>query len=226
MLLAKALDISRAVQSLLTSPHKQVAGLIAILFGGLTLLFGASSVVGELRDALNAIWRVPVDQNSSEFTNLFRLVKERVYSFALILCSGLLLLLSLALTGWLGALRTVFGWHLLSSSVFFHLFVHSVSFLVAAFVFAAIDKVIPAVDLTWKDVTVGGLATSLLFLAGKQLITLYVKEADLGSAYGAAGSLIAVLVWMYYSAQVFFLGAEFTKVYVEASGSRMGGKSL
>ena len=89
-----------------------------------------------------------------------------------------------------------------------------------AFVFAAIYKVVPDVVLTWRDVTVGGIATALLFVAGKQLISLYVSKADLGSAYGAAGSLIVGLGWVYYSAQVFFLGAEFTKVYAQTFGSR------
>jgi membrane protein len=94
------------------------------------------------------------------------------------------------------------------------------AFLTITFVFAAIYKVIPDVELTWRDVTVGGVATSLLFVAGKQFIALYISKADLGSAYGAAGSLIVFLVWVYYSAQVFFLGAEFTKVYAETFGSR------
>ena len=91
------------------------------------------------------------------------------------------------------------------------------SFFVITFVFAIIYKLIPDVELNWRDVAVGGLATALLFVGGKQLISLYISKTDLGSAYGAAGSLIVVLVWVYYSAQVFFLGAEFTKVYAESS---------
>jgi membrane protein len=100
------------------------------------------------------------------------------------------------------------------------------SFLGIAFVFTAIYKIIPDVDLNWSDVTVGGMTTALLFVAGRQLIGLYIDKTELGSAYGAAGSVIVVLVWVYYSAQVFFLGAEFTKVYAETFGSRIGrGKS-
>ena len=96
-----------------------------------------------------------------------------------------------------------------------------------AFVFAAIYKLIPDVQLNWRDVAVGGIATAMLFVAGKQLISLYISKTDLGSAYGAAGSLIVVLVWVYYSAQVFFLGAEFTKVYAEGAGSGdKGAKSV
>jgi membrane protein len=133
---------------------------------------------------------------------------------------GILLLASLALNSWLGAMETIFSWRITSSSSWFHVVVFVISFLAMAFVFAAIYKVVPDVDLNWSEVTVGGVATALLFEAGKQLISLYVSKTDLGSAYGAAGSLIVVLVCVYYSAQVFFLGAEFTKVYAEIFGSR------
>jgi membrane protein len=212
-------DISPAVQLLLTRPHEPSTGLIAVVFGAVVLFFGASSVLAELRDALNAIWHVPADQNATNVAALFRLIKERLYSFAVIIGFGVLLLVSLALNSWLAALETILGWQSVNSSYWFHLAISVISFLAIAFVFAAIYKVIPDVHLNWSDVTVGGIATAALFVVGKQLIALYVGKTELGSAYGAAGSLIVVLVWIYYSAQVFFLGAEFTKVYAERLGS-------
>ena len=212
-------EISPVIQSMLNRPHNSSTGLITALFGGLILFFGASSVLTELHDALNAIWQVTADPNASEAATVLRLVKERLYSFMVIIGCGLLLLCALLLEGWAVALETIFGWRLASSSGWFHLVAFAMSFLVIAFVFAIIYKLIPDVDLTWRDVAVGGLSTALLFVGGKQLISLYISKTDLGSAYGAAGSLIVVLVWVYYSAQVFFLGAEFTKVYTESAGS-------
>ncbi len=213
-------DVGRAIQILLTSPHKPVSGLIAAVFGTMTLFFGASAVLTELRDALNAIWHVPVKRNRTQFANLLRLVKERVYSFVMILGLGMLLLVSLVLNTWLGAIEAFFGWRMLASGYFLHLTAFSISCLVITFVFSAVYKLIPNVRLNWSDVAVGGVVTSLLFIVGKQLLALYMRRTSLGSAYGAAGSLIVVLIWVYYSAQVFFFGAEFTKVYAETFGSQ------
>jgi membrane protein len=219
-------DISQAVQMLLARPQKPSTGMVAAIFGGGVLFFGASSMLAEVRDALNAIWHVPIDENATGVATLFRLIKERLYSFAVIIGCGILLLASLAVRSWLGALETIFGWGFMASNHWLHPVVFVMSFFGIAFVFTAIYKVIPNVDLNWSDVTVGGMTTAVLFVAGKQLIGLYVDKTDLGSAYGAAGSLIVVLVWVYYSAQVFFLGAEFTKVYAQTFGSRIGrGKS-
>ena len=212
--------VGPAIQILLTSPRKPVSGLVAAAFGAMTLFFGASAVLTELRDALNAIWHVPVNRNCTRFANLLRLAKERVYSFVMILGLGMLLLVSLVLNTWLGAMERVFGWRTLHSSYFLHFTAFLISWLVITFVFASVYKLIPNVCLNWSDVAVGGIVTSLLFIVGKQLIALYMRRINLGSAYGAAGSLIVVLVWVYYSAQVFFFGAEFTKVYVETFGSQ------
>ena len=213
-------EIGPAIQVLLTSPRKPVTSLIATVFGIMTLFFGASAVLTELRDALNAIWHVPVNRNRTHLANLLRLAKERVYSFGMILSLGMLLLVSLVLNTWLGALETFFGWRMFASGCFLHVTVFLTSCLVITFVFSAVYKLIPNVRLNWSDVAVGGVVTSILFIIGKQLIALYMGRTNLGSAYGAAGSLIIVLIWVYYSAQVFFFGAEFTKVYAETFGSQ------
>jgi membrane protein len=212
-------EIGPAIQVLLTSPRKPATSLIATVFGIMTLFFGASAVLTELRNALNGIWHVPANRNSTHFANLLRLAKERVYSFVMILGLGMLLLVSLVLNTWLGSIETFFGWRMFASGYFLHLTGFLISFLVITFVFAATYKLIPNVSLNWSDVGVGGVVTSLLFIVGKQLLALYMGRINLGSAYGAAGSLVVFLIWVYYSAQVFFFGAEFTKMYVETFGS-------
>ena len=213
-------DVAPAIQTLLTSPRKPLGGFLATIFSAVTLLFGASSVLTELRDALNAIWHVPVQRSGSHLATVWRLGKERIYSFAMILGLGLLLLVSLVLGTWVGAVEKLFGLRTLASGYFVHASTFLFSGLLIAFVFAAVYKLIPRVRLRWREVAVGGAVTSLLFILGKQTIALYMARVNLGSAYGAAGSLLVVLVWVYYSAQVFFFGAEFTKVYAETFGSQ------
>ena len=213
-------DVSPAIRILLNDPQKPMTGLIAAVSGTVILFFGGSSVLLELRDALNAIWHAPVHPSATEFADLFRLATERIYSFLVILGLGTVLLASLALNTCLAAIGTFYEWPSFSSGFAFRLMLFLISFLAMTFVFAAIYKFIPDVPLSWSEVAVGGVVTSLLFSIGKQLIMLYVAWTDLGSAYGAAGSIIVLLVWVYYSAQVFFLGAEFTKVYAEAFGPR------
>ena len=174
----------------------------------------------ELRDALNAIWHAPVATNQSEFADLFQLVKERIYSFLLIIVLGIFLLLSLLMNAGLSELARSYGWRQLGAGHALHLLVMVVSFVVMTFVFATIYKFVPDVRLSWSEATVGGAVTSVLFSLGKLLIVFYMKLAKLGAAYGAAGALIVVVLWVYYSAQVFFLGAEFTKVYAKTFNSR------
>jgi membrane protein len=215
---------ARAIQGLIQSAYKPVAGTTATVLGILTLLFGASAVVVELRDALNTIWRVPATATVLSLTGILRLARERFYVFGLILGVGFLLLVSLALNAAIAALGSLFGSVLPTSESLLNLAVFLTSFLVITFLFAAIYKFLPDVQLKWSDVIVGACFTSLLFTIGKQLIGIYLGKASFGSTYGAAGSLVIVLVWVYYSAQLFFLGAEFTKIYTETFGSRLGGR--
>ena len=188
--------------------------------GILTLVFGASTVVVELRDALNTIWRVPAPEAGSGFQSILRFMKERFYSFGLILGVGFLLMVSLILNAAIAALGSYFGSILPTSETLLHIFVFLTSFVVVTFLFAAIYKLLPDIHLKWSDVIVGACFTSLLFTIGKQLIGIYLGKESFGSTYGAAGSLVVVLMWVYYSAQLFFLGAEFTKVYTREFGSQ------
>ena len=214
-------DGAKAIQDLIQGAYKPGTGVVASLLGLLTLAFGASSVVVELRDALNNIWHVPPDSRNTGFASLFRLAKERFYSFALILGVGFLLLVSLVLNAWIAAMGSFFGSFLPTPEAVLHAATFLFSFVVITFLFAAIYKLLPDVHLRWSDVAIGASVTSLLFTIGKQLIGLYLGKASFGSTYGAAGSLVIVLVWVYYSSMLFFLGAEFTKIYTKTFGSQL-----
>jgi membrane protein len=208
----------------LEGAYKPGTGALATGLGLLTLGFGASSVVGELREALNTIWHVPVSSSSLGFSSLLGLAKGRLYSFALILGVGFLLLVSLVLNACLAAMGKFFGGFLPASEGLLQAATSLISFFVITGLFAAIYKFMPDVRLKWSDVIVGASFTALLFTAGKYLIGLYLGKASFGSTYGAAGSLVIVLVWVYYSSQLFFLGAEFTKIYTEKFGSHLAEK--
>ena len=215
---------ARAIQGLLEGAYKPGTGAVATGLGLLTLAFGASSVVGELREALNTIWHVPAGLASPGISSVIRLVKERFYSFALVLGVGFLLLVSLVLNACLAAMGKFFGSFLPAPEGILQAATSLISFIVITGLFAAIYKLMPDVRLKWSDVIIGASVTALLFTAGKYLIGLYLGKASFGSTYGAAGSLVIVLVWVYYSSQLFFLGAEFTKIYTRKFGSHLAAK--
>jgi membrane protein len=206
-------------QSLLEGSRNTTHGIVATLFGVLTLLFGASGVLLELRDALNTIWDVPTPQLSGlKLVSSF--VKERLFSFALVLAVGFLLVVSLAVSAWIAALGA-FAAHILpSSEVILHLANFIVPLCVITGLFSAIYKVLPDATIEWADVILGGAVTSLLFSLGKLALSIYLAKATFVSTYGAAASIIVLIIWVYYSAQIFFLGAEFTKVFGNRYGSR------
>jgi membrane protein len=213
---------AKVVQGVVQSAYKPGTGLIATLLGLATLALGATSVVVELSDALNTIWRVPTPEGETGMVaGIRRIVKERFYSFTLVLGVGFLLLVSLVLNAWLSAMGTFFGSFLPAPESILQAATFLISFLVVTALFAAIYKLLPSVRLEWSDVIIGASVTSLLFTIGKQLVGLYLGKAGFGSTYGAAGSLVILLVWVYYSAQLFFLGAEFTKVYTRSCGSSL-----
>ena len=206
-----------AVQGLLESVRKPTESVTATVFGVVLLLIGATTVFGELQDALDRIWRAPVRTGNSGFWGLIR---ARLLSFGMILGIGFLLMVSLVASTALAAMRAwwkpVLGdWAAVASIIEL-----ASSFLVITVVFAMIYKTMPRVHIDWKDVWIGAAATSLLFTAGKFLIGVYIGRSGIASGFGAAGSLVVVLVWVYYSVQIFLLGAEFTWVYAHKFGSR------
>lgn len=200
---------AQAIQSLIQSDRQTSTATTVV--GSLTLAFGASAVVMELRDALNTIWHVPAVAAFSSMGNFLCLVKERFYLFGLILGAGLLLLASLALNALISAATHAHPTNV--SPLLLHGVVFIGSFIVIAALFAVVYKVVPDVKLDWRDVIVGACFTSFLFTVGKQVIGIYLGRVNYASTYGAAGSFLIILVWVYYSAQLFFFGAEFTKIY-------------
>jgi membrane protein len=215
---------ARAIQGLLEGAYKPGTGLLATILGLLTLAVGASSVVVELRSALNTIWHVPATSDGMGLSSVLQLLKERFYSFGLVLGVGFLLLVSLVLNTFLAAFGKFFGSILPAPEWLLQAATSLISFLVITGLFAMIYKLVPDVRLKWSDVIVGSSVTALLFSVGKHLIGLYLGKASFGSTYGAAGSLVVVLVWVYYSSQLFFLGAEFTKIYTQKFGSQLTDK--
>ncbi len=209
---------ARAVQTMIEGA-RQSRGIAATVLGLVTVFFAASAVVSELRDAMNTIWRVPEDNTSGTVRSIFNLVKDRLLCFALVLASGLYLVASLIVNAWIFAASRYLNSGAAPPRAVVQTTDWLVSFVVITVLFAFIFKVLPRVPVHWGDVGIGAVATSLLFTAGKVLLGVYLGTAGFTDTYGAAGSLIIVLVWVYYSAQVLFLGAEFTRAYACRFGS-------
>jgi len=207
-----------AIQGLVASASRPATSIFAAVTGLVTLVLGATTVLGELQTALDRIWRAPPPQQKG----WWQLLRSRVLSFSMILVIGFLLLVSLVLSAaivaigdwwgpWFGRMR----W-LLEALNFV------VSFIVVTALFAMIYKMLPRVRIAWRDVWIGAAVTALLFTAGKFLIGLYIGKSGVSSGFGAAGSVVVLLVWVYYSAQIFLLGAEFTAIFAYRHGSLRG----
>ncbi|HEX4748303.1 MAG TPA: YihY/virulence factor BrkB family protein [Bryobacteraceae bacterium] len=193
-------------------------GVVATIFGLITLLFSASGVVIELRSALNYIWEVP-DPQASGFAMITSFIKQRLFSFAMVLGVGFLLIVSLVISTWISAFAALSASVLPGEAMLFHMVNVAFSFILITVLFAAVYKVMPDVKLQWRDVLLGGAVTSLLFTIGKVLLGLYLGRASYSSMYGAAASVVVLIAWVYYSAQIFFLGAEFTREFARRRGS-------
>lgn len=203
-------EVARTIQEIIIRAYQPRTGVIATLLGLATLAFGASSMFVELQDALNTIWNVPPPHDRTNVAIVIRLIRNRFYSFATVLGTGFLLLVSLVLNAWIAAMRIAVP----RAAMFMLLY------LVIAVLFAVLYKTVPDVTLKWSDVVPGAMVTSLLFMIGKQFMGLYFTHTSFGSTYSAAGSPIVVLLWVYYSAQLFFWGAEFSKVYTKTVGTQ------
>jgi membrane protein len=206
-----------AVEGLLRNAAQSQRSGLAAAIGGVALLLGATSVFGELQTALDRIWRVPQPRRIS---GVWAILRARLLSFGMILGLGFLLAVSLMLSAALSALSTWWGTALAGWAMTLKILNAVVSFAVITLLFAMIYKFLPQARIGWSDVWVGAVVTSLLFEAGKELIGLYLGTSGISSTFGAAGSLAVLLVWVYYSAQVFLLGAEFTWVFAHTCGTR------
>jgi membrane protein len=206
---------AEAIEQMIAGASKPASGIVASIIGFLTLLFGASSVAGELKAALNIIWDRPPDSGEG----VVGMVAQRSKALGVVLGGGFLLLVSLTVSSLVAAAGAFFTGILPIPEFVMHAVLFVVSLFVIAGVFAVLFKYLPDVNVQWHDVFIGALFTSFLFTIGKFAIGMYLGKASFGSTYGAAGSLVIVLVWVYYSAQIFFFGAEFTQVYAEQYGS-------
>jgi membrane protein len=207
---------ANAVQGLLASAHQSGLKGIAAAIGIVTLLVGATSVFGELQNTLDYIWKSPKKSSVA----WWRILRSRILSVGLILGVGFLLMVSLIVSAALAALGAWLGTFLVQWSVILPALDLVLSLGLTTVLFAMIYKYVPREDIAWGDVWIGGLVTACLFTVGKLLIGLYLGRSSLSSAYGAAGSIMVLLLWIYYSAQIFLLGAEFTHVFTYALGSR------
>ncbi len=211
-------DGAKTIEGLVQRANQPATGVVSTLVGTLLLVVGATTVFAELQDALDRIWRAPRRPTGG----LWSVLRARMLSFGLILGIGFLMIVSLILSAALDALGKWWGpwfgdWILVA-----HLLNLTISFALVTTMFAMIYKLMPRVKVAWGDVWTGAVVTALLFTVGKYLIGLYIGRSGTSSVFGAAGSLVVMLLWVYYSAQIFLLGAEFTWAYAVRFGSRRG----
>jgi membrane protein len=206
-----------AIEGMLDSVREPGKGVFATMLGIGTLLLGATAVFAELQTALDRVWEVPEKKKPSGILGFFR---KRLLSFGLVLALGFVLIVSLVASAALAALGKWWGGWFQGWETVLQLLNFAVSFGLFTLLFAMIYKLMPSVKIPWRDVWTGAVVTAILFTVGKTLIGLYLGNSSLASGYGAAGSLVVLLAWVYYSAQIFLLGAEYTWVYAHSHGSR------
>ena len=208
---------AQAVEGLLQAADRPGAGIVSTIAGIAVLLLGATTVFNELQNALDRIWRAPARVKSSGIWNLLR---TRLLSFGMVLGIAFLLMVSLLLSAAISALGKWWSGAFGSWELLLQLVNAAVGYAMTTLVFAMIYKLIPRVPVAWRDVWIGAAVTAALFTLGRTLIGLYIGKSGIASGFGAAGSVAIVFVWVYYSAQIFLLGAEFTHVYARRCGSR------
>jgi len=206
---------AETIQTILAGARNKESGFMATIIASVLLLVGATSVFSELKDSLDEIWDVPAPASSG----VWNVIRTRLLSFGLILVLGFLLMVSLVVSAALAVVEDYIGGMWKEAAVVMGWVAWTVSFLVIATLFGVIYKLLPRIKLSWHDVTIGALGTALMFTLGKFGIGLYIGNSGAADTFGAAGSLIALLLWVYYSAQIFFLGAEFARQYALQMGS-------
>ena len=205
------------VQDIINYANMPAAGIVSSAAGMIVLLLGASGVFGALQDGLNTVWEVTPRPGRG----IRGIIRDRFLSLTMVLGVGFLLLISLVVSAALAAVGKYMGGALLMPMFLLNGINAMVSFVVVAVLFALIYKVLPDAEIGWGDVWIGATLTALLFTIGKLVIGLYLGRSSTASAYGAAGSLVIILIWIYYSAQILFFGAELTQVYANRFGSRI-----
>ncbi|HET9693110.1 MAG TPA: YihY/virulence factor BrkB family protein [Steroidobacteraceae bacterium] len=210
---------AEAVRTMVNRAGETEEGILAPIIGLGLLFVGATTVFAELQSDLDRIWKAPAAKQTE---GIWGLLRRRVLSLGLVVSIGFLMLVSLVFSAALAALSKWWSGWLEDFAWLLHALDFLISLGVISLMFALMYKILPRVKIAWRDVWVGAIATALLFTIGKFLVGLYIGKTRVASGFGAAGSLVIVMVWVYYSAQIFLLGAEFTWVYTHRYGSRKG----
>lgn len=208
---------AKGISGLLEAANKPREGMIASALAIVTLIFGATGVFVQLQDALNTIWEVKPKPGRG----IWGFIRHRLLSLAMVFAIGFLLLVSLVVSAGLAAAGKWFEGAMPGGEQVWHILNFVLSFVVIAALFSLMFKYLPDVKIAWRDVWLGGTLTALLFTIGKFALGMYLGRSSVSSAYGAAGSLIVLLLWVYYSAQILFFGAEFTQVYANRFGKKL-----
>ena len=209
-------ESAKAIQGMIEEARKPAAGIIATVLAIVMMLLGATGVFAQLQEALNTIWGV--EEKPGE--GIWKTLRDRFISLMAVLGTGFLLLISLIISAGISAIGTTLEPLLPAPELLLQLINVLVSFVIVTFVFAMIYKLLPDISIQWGDVWIGAVLTSILFTIGKFAIGFYLGNSNVGVAYGAAGSLVVILIWVYYASQIFLFGAEFTAVYAMSHGSR------
>lgn len=205
------------IQEILANIHLDQSNMMATFFSALALMVGATGIFAEIQDSLNLIWKLEVKVKN----DFIKLLLARLLSFSMILSIGFVLLVSLVISAILASLSSKLKAFFPDVTVvFFQIADYLISIGFITIFFALIFKVLPDAKIKFRNVIKGALATALLFIAGKFFLALYLNKSDLGTTYGAAGSIILLLVWIYYSSIILYLGAEFTKVFAKSHGDK------
>ncbi len=212
---------AKTLEEMIQSAAKPKSGMVATILGIVTLVFGASGVFGQLKDALNTIWNVEEKRRAG----VLGFIRDRFLSFAMVFSIGFLLLVTLVVDAVISATGEVLAPKIPGGEVVLQSLQLVVSFALATVLFALIFRFLPDIRVAWRDVWIGAVFTSIFFVVGKFGLGLYLGKSAAGSAYGAAGSLVILLLWTYYSAQILFFGAEVTQVYARSHGSMAGDPS-
>jgi membrane protein len=209
---------AQVIQATIENTSRPSSGIVATIIGLATMLFGTTIVFSELQDALNAIWKVAPKPRHSMATGL---IWSRLLAFSMVLGMSILLLLSIMANAMLKAILPIFGTMLPSQVNWLQTVNFGFALVIVILLFAMVYKVLPDVEIAWEDVLIGAVVTGVLFMIGKFLIELYLRYSTTALVYGAAGSLVILLMWIYYSAQIVYFGAEFTKVLAKYRGHRV-----
>ena len=209
-----AVQIQETIKNIHLTGHNIFATIISII----VLLIGATGIFGEVQDSLNKIWGLRIKTRRI----WWKLIINRLLSFSLILCIGFVMMVSLLLNALVSAFGTFLARYFSEFSVILVQLTDNVlTFIVTTFLFSLMFKVLPDAKIKWKDVLIGGLITSVFFTLGKLTIGYYLGSSNIASVYGAAGSIMIIMVWVYYSSIILYLGAEFTKVYAKLYGGKI-----